>query len=517
MKERKPIFYDAQRVRWRLTRRIMEISGVLLTALLAYFFVSVAISVELPSGLLLDNKRGYHAVKAKPKKPVREGRKRRVANIGKIPAGYEPVRAGFFVSWDPNSLATLKKHYKDLDLLIPEQLHAVTPDGALTVVDYERFQTVKASPSEAITLLKDDKLHRWMKSANVELPIMGLLNNYDGAVWRDQELAALLSNADARKQLVRDVADYATQAHQAGIVVDFEGVPEHSQPYFRKFAAELAPALHSAGLKVMFALPARDEAYDYKFFGKQCDAIVLMNYDQHWLTSEAGPIAGQDWFVENLRQVLEQVPAQKLIVGIANYAYDWPEAPKKPDKKNVEFPKEFSVQEALLRASESESEIEIEFDPASLNPHYSYYDEHDRIHQVWMLDAVTAYNQLRASERLGVQGTALWRLGSADSSLWPAWDTSRPDDTVRQKLTDIPSGPDLILDGEGDIWPFVDTPKRGRRRLRTIQPLTYLQARSTTLIRSLSILIKSAMPRKKLRLRSTTDQTRVGRRRFSTF
>src|SRR6266571_3193919 len=96
-------------------------------------------------------------------------------------ASYDPLRAAFFVSWDPNSLASLKKHYKDIDLLIPEQLHAVTPDGALTIVDYERGQnTVKAAPGEAIALLKDDKLHQWMKSFTppLELPMMGLVNNY---------------------------------------------------------------------------------------------------------------------------------------------------------------------------------------------------------------------------------------------------------------------------------------------------------------------------------------------------
>ena len=38
MKERRPIFYDAERVRWRRTRRVLEISGALLTLLLAYFF-----------------------------------------------------------------------------------------------------------------------------------------------------------------------------------------------------------------------------------------------------------------------------------------------------------------------------------------------------------------------------------------------------------------------------------------------------------------------------------------------
>jgi len=84
-------------------------------------------------------------------------------------------------------------------------------------------------------------------------------------------------------------------------------------------------------------LPARDDAYDYEYFGKKCDAIVLMNYDQHWLTSPPGPIAAQDWFVENLRQVLEVVPAQKIVVGIANYAYDWSTAPKKENEPAAEF------------------------------------------------------------------------------------------------------------------------------------------------------------------------------------
>jgi cellulose synthase/poly-beta-1,6-N-acetylglucosamine synthase-like glycosyltransferase/peptidoglycan/xylan/chitin deacetylase (PgdA/CDA1 family)/spore germination protein YaaH len=460
MKERGPIFYDAERVRWRRTRRVMEISGVVLTLLLAYFFVNIAASVELPAGLLPDTRPIYRALKLKSTLkglPVREGRKRRVANLGKLPASYDPIRAAYYVSWDSNSLASLKRHYKDLDVLIPEQLHAVSSDGALTVVDYERYQTLKAGPAQAVSILRDDKLHRWMKSANVELPIMGLLNNYDGQVWRVSEMAQLLANSSARHSLVRDVVAYAVEAHEVGIVVDFESVPDDAQPHFREFVAELAPALHSVGLKLMVELPARDDAYDYKFFGKECDAIVLLNFDQHWVSSPPGPIAAQDWFVENLRQVLQVVPAQKIVVGVANFAYDWPQAANKKWSSATEF----SVQEALLHAYESETDVE--FDDASLNPRYSYVDENNRVHQVWMLDAVTGYNQLRASERLGVYGTVMFRLGHSDTSIWRIWDATRPDDTVRQLLTDIPPGPDLILEGDGDVWRFVDTPKRGKR------------------------------------------------------
>ncbi len=462
MKERSPIFYDAERVRWRRTRRVMEVCGVLLTFLLVYFFFSIAASVELPAALLPDAKSSYRALKSKPKPgklaPVREGRHRRVANIGKpIPATYDPLRAAFYVSYDANSLASLKKHYKDLDLVISSELHAVSADGGLTMIDYERYVATKVSPEEAASITREDQLHQWMRSANVDFPIMGMLDNYDGGNWRVPDMVKLLANPSARGNLVRDTVQYAIEAREAGIVVDLEEVPQKAEPDLREFIAELGPALHAVGLKIMISLPAQDDTFDYAFYGKQCDAVIVMNYDQHWPTSGPGPIAAQDWFVDNVRELLKVIPAQKMIVGIANYGYDWPEA----DKKSKPAAKDLSVQEALLHAYESEAQVEL--DPASLNPHYSYSDDNDRVHQVWFLDAVTAYNQIRAAERLGVQGTALWRMGSSDSSIWKIWDATRPDDATREKLKEVPPGPDLILEGNGDIWRIADKPKRGSR------------------------------------------------------
>jgi cellulose synthase/poly-beta-1,6-N-acetylglucosamine synthase-like glycosyltransferase/spore germination protein YaaH/peptidoglycan/xylan/chitin deacetylase (PgdA/CDA1 family) len=449
----------------------MEVSGALLTLLLVYFFFNIAASVDLPAALLPDAKSAYRAVKVKTKATknasLREGKHQRVANIGKIPASYDPLRAAFYVSYDANSLAALKKHYKDIDLVVPEELHAVTPDGGLTIVDYERYLNVKASPEEAVSIIRDDKLHQWMRSANVELPVMGMLNNYDGQNWRIREMVELLANPAARASLVRDTVQYAIEAHEAGIVVDFEEVPQKTEPHLQEFIAELAPALHAVGLKIMISLPAQDDTFDYGFYGKQCDAVVVMNYDQHWPTSGPGPIASQEWFVDNLQELLKVIPAQKMIAGIANYGYDWPE----PNKQSHPTAKDLSVQEALLHAYESEAQVEL--DPASLNPHYSYSDDSDRVHQVWFLDAVTAYNQMRAAERMGVQGTALWRLGSSDSSIWKIWDATRADDATREKLKDVPPGPDLILEGNGDIWKIADKPKRGVRSY-TYDPATDL-------------------------------------------
>ena len=211
----------------------------------------------------------------------------------------------------------------------------------------------------------------------------------------------------------------------------------------------------------MVALPAADWAYDYAGIGKASDAVILMNYDQHWRTSSPGPIAAQDWFVRNIQAITKLVPPQKLVMGIANYAYDWP---TKAGKKLHEQARVESFQESIVTATESEAQVQ--FDADSLNPYYDYSDEHDVVHHVWMLDGVTAYNELRAAERFGVQGTALWRLGSEDPSIWPIWDITRPSDADRAKLEDMPPGYDLILEGNGDIWKFANTPEKGRRTIR---------------------------------------------------
>lgn len=448
MKERKPIFYDERRRRWWLTRRVMETAGGVFTLLLVIFVLSVIFQPNLPTPLLPETRPMLHAIRPRPATkptPARAGRRKLIATLGRVPEKYDPLRAAFYVPWDPTSLASLQSHYKDLDLLIPEALHAVSADGRLDTEQDLKLRDFLQS----------------LKSINIELPTMALVNNSDGRLWHVKELVEMLANTEARQRLIDALVKYALGTRQAGIVVDFEDVPDKSQKHFRQFVSELAAALHGAGLKLMVALPAADPSYEYGYFASQADAIILMNYDQHWLSSAPGPIAAQDWFVRNLNNTLREVPPEKMVMGIANYAYDWPETPKGAPRETAQS---ISFQQAILTAYESEAEVQ--FDPDSLNPYYSYYDEHDHIHRVWMLDAVTAYNELRVSERAGIRGTALWRLGSADSSIWPIWDAAHADDAVRTKLEEVPPGQDLIIEGDGDIWRISATPQPGRRTFR---------------------------------------------------
>ena len=320
-----------------------------------------------------------------------------------MPANYDPLRIAFYVSWDPSSLASLQQHFHDIDLLVPEQLHAVSANGRLDID-------------------KDAKLDAWMQTLRARLPTMALLNNSNGTDWFVPQMAAMLHSPEARQNLVQHLLTFAVDSGQSGLVLDFEQIPHTSQNDFVKFIGELGAGLHGADLKLMVALPAADWDYDYSGIAQRSDAIILMNYDDHWLTSPPGPIAPQTWFVNNITAILKLVPREKLIMGIAGYAYDWTD-PKGRAEHETGVAESF--EEAVVTASESDSSVE--YDADSLNPHYSYYDEHAILLDVWMLDGVTCYNEERAAERYGVRGTALWRLGTEDPSLWTTWDTIHPD------------------------------------------------------------------------------------------
>src|SRR5580765_650333 len=115
-----------------------------------------------------------------------------------MPDSYDPLRAAFYVSWAPTSLAALQQPYRDIDALIPERLHSIRPSGRLDIEP-------------------DPKLAAGMQSlqqtTNIEIPTMPLLNNSDGTNWLTDEMAAMLQNAAARQHLAEQAVQYLTQSH----------------------------------------------------------------------------------------------------------------------------------------------------------------------------------------------------------------------------------------------------------------------------------------------------------------
>ena len=128
------------------------------------------------------------------------------------------------------------------------------------------------------------------------------------------------------------------------------------------------------------------------------------------------------------------------------------------------------MQDAWLTARDSEADVD--FDGDSLNPHIAYLDEHNLQHDIWFLDAVTALNQMRAAQAIGIKTFALWRLGSEDRSLWRVWDVPG-EPGAENKLKDVPPGQDVDMEGNGEILRIEARPADGQRSI-TLDPATDL-------------------------------------------
>ena len=76
-------------------------------------------------------------------------------------------------------------------------------------------------------------------------------------------------------------------------------------PAYLTFIQELYGDLHPRNLRLYVNVAAGTEDAYLKQIAANSDGVVLMNYDQHEVESEPGPIAAQDWFIANLTRVLK--------------------------------------------------------------------------------------------------------------------------------------------------------------------------------------------------------------------
>ncbi len=447
----------------------MDAVVLALSALIIFFVYTTLRDEPLPELLFSPQKRAFKALKESEKEKARERQKKlasRSHRKSKLPASEvklnqeEGIRAAFYVPWDAASFSSLRDFSHQIDLLYPDWLHVLTPDGRLQAVDDQTnkfFDVVQNNHVRPV----DDRVMPFLKAEDNNMEVFPMVNNFNGSEWVE-DITGFLNNPEARSLFRRQVALYLASDRFRGLMVDFESFPKAGQPGYIALLNELSADLHARGMKLYVSVPAHNEEFDYAVIAAPADGVVAMDYDEHYPGAASGPVASQDWFVNNLKFAVKVIPREKLICAIANYGYDWALKPKKGKLPADARDTSVSVQEAWLAARDSDEDVT--FDDDALNPHFSYLDERGLRHDVWFLDAVTALNHMRAAQMLGIQTFALWRLGGEDRTLWRIWDM--PGDAgAADKLRDVPPGQDVDMEGQGEILRIEDRPTHGTRDL----------------------------------------------------
>jgi cellulose synthase/poly-beta-1,6-N-acetylglucosamine synthase-like glycosyltransferase/peptidoglycan/xylan/chitin deacetylase (PgdA/CDA1 family) len=351
-------------------------------------------------------------------------------------ANSRPLSIGFYVTWDDSSFASLQAALPKLDWVVPSWLELTGPELALkTGVDKRSVELLakqKSRPS-----------------------VLPMLQNATDGKWDGPGLGRLLADPAKRQARIDSLVAFLKDNAAQGLVVDFEEVPKDAHGNMLAFLRELHTAFAPHGWLVAIAAPFDDPDWSYRSYAAATDYQILMAYDEHFEEGTPGAIAAQPWFVDTLTRRMRDLDPAKTIVAIGNYAYDWSGKPPAVD---------MTFQEAVLTSKESAAPVV--FDDKTLNPHFDYREDDGSTHHVWLLDAVTAQNQIRAADVFRPKGYALWRLGSEDPSIWSVF--GRPYNApIPAALETIVPGSDVDIEGEGEILDIASEPANGARTYAT--------------------------------------------------
>jgi peptidoglycan-N-acetylglucosamine deacetylase len=386
---------------------------------------------------------------------------------GAASAAQTAVRYAYFVNWDDNSFASLKQHYRDIDVVMPLWLHLKDAAGGLAHDDLQKEHSVLNWLYDTVgtfgtagydSNLPENGLNFWPRFISTPLSVMPVIDNYDddGDRWRGRVADTLLSSPAARLRFVNNLSAYVETSHLAGLVLDFEELSDNQKRDYVALINELAERLHASHKRLLVTISPDDEdIVDVKTLaGTEADHLILTDFDEH--TDNPGPLAGQGWFEAVLDSKFANVDGSRIIVGIGSYAEDW--VGSRPGN-------DMSVTEAWSRLHDSRATLD--FDDRSLNPTFAYTTTEDgALHQVWFLDGVTAYNQEAAALAMNPYGIALWRLGSEDPTVWSFFSRDgAPDSNVLKTIEHPIPGSSIIYRGSGEVLRVTSEMKPGRRTI----------------------------------------------------
>jgi peptidoglycan/xylan/chitin deacetylase (PgdA/CDA1 family)/spore germination protein YaaH/GT2 family glycosyltransferase len=433
----RPIFYDASGRRRRLTLPMMGVGLIaILVAAIAFALTIVDVPVPAPMPLQMERPRvegigqRFDHLRASLHHQLAEWLPR---HSNALPA--HPVRVAFYVPWDDASRASLRQHVKQIDWVAPALLSVTGQKHVLHIQSDPIFSTV-------------------MRTARRRPQVMPVVQNVSDGNWDSKGTAALLHDHAARNALLSQLIPALKTLHASGVIFDLEALPVGAQRDYLGFLRQAAPVLHARHLQLTLTVPVDDADWNLAAYGRVADHLILMDYDQHYIGDKPGPIAAQPWFVQRLRAALRVVPPAKTIVAVGNYAYDWTEGGGTADA--------LSIEDAWLSAHDAGAPIR--FDAVTGNARFDY-EQDGHVHHVWMLDAASGWNQVRAAHLSGAGGVALWRLGSEDPGFWTTLaDHSDMPPPAMGRLTSFNS---VDVEGNGEILRVDDVPTIGRRIVRT--------------------------------------------------
>ena len=238
----------------------------------------------------------------------------------------------------------------------------------------------------------------------------------------DRDLsAAVLRVGEKRQKIIDQLLAFSELYHLDGINVDFENMYLEDRDYFTQFMREFAPLAREQGLVLSVDVTIKSSSehwsriYDRRALAEIVDYVMLMAYDEHWGTSPvAGSVASLPWVERGLRGVLEEVPPEKLLLGVPFYTRLWEIEHLEGGAENVSS-RAYGMDRIHRILQEHDAEIVF---CEKTGQHYANYHSQGKEYRVWLEDEESLASRLKIVEQYNLAGVAAWRRGFESADIW---------------------------------------------------------------------------------------------------
>lgn len=291
-------------------------------------------------------------------------------------------------------------------------------DGKGEIIRYD----TGGRPMEAWTYLqKDKKLESFFKKArNQKIKVYLTLKNFN-----QDNIVTLTTSEKARERFINSAIYLMGSKGFDGINIDFEyiGTPDKQvRDGFSALIIDLYKIMREqypgTDLTVDTFVDAASATriHDIPVLAQNSDGLVIMGYDFHTPNSSVpGPVApmeGGGLSIKGLMaSYLDKAPADKLILGVPYYGYDWP-VKQTGNKFEVSGVKQEVNAIPYAEIAEATKRTKILWDENAQVPWYSYLDSVTKQNRVVYFENVRSlsakYDFVKQNK---LQGVAIWALG----------------------------------------------------------------------------------------------------------
>lgn len=262
-------------------------------------------------------------------------------------------------------------------------------------------------------LLEPPLTDRWMlqqaRSANVPAALVLTPLGRDGQ-FSNYLISVLLNSEAAQRKLLEALQKTMDEKGYGELNIDFEYIPAGDRDKFTAFVRRAKEMIHQP---VSVCLAPKNspqqrgllfDGKDYEALGAIADKVLIMTYEWGYKYGPPQAVAPIDRVRQVAEYIVSVIPREKVLLGLANYGYDWP----LPYQRGRTVARTIGSIEAVEIAKRERTNII--FDNPSQSPWFQYTDFNGQRHVVWFEDIRSWNAKIDLVQELGLAGVGIWTV-----------------------------------------------------------------------------------------------------------